>query len=223
MLTLHGPATSPFVRKTWIVLHEKSIEFAHRELDPLDKTPRFLKMNPLGRVPILEEADGTFISDSSVICDYLEHVQPEPLLYPIDPRERARALWFEEFGDTRLVEVCARIFWMHIIIPVRSGKPADHAAIDQYMTDAFPPVFDYLESVAPVSGALVGGCFGIADIALAAPVRLLDLAGAPLDATRWPRFDSYYQRTINRPSAKSIVAAEVAATEVFRHTGNAPT
>ena len=37
MLTLHGPATSPFVRKTWIALKEKGLEFAHRELDPLAK------------------------------------------------------------------------------------------------------------------------------------------------------------------------------------------
>ena len=66
MLTLHGPATSPFVRKTWIALNEKGLEFAHRELDPLAKTPRFLAMNPLGRVPILEEGDGNLIADSSV-------------------------------------------------------------------------------------------------------------------------------------------------------------
>ena len=62
MLTLHGPATSPFVRKAWIALKEKGLAFAHRELDPLAKTPRFLAMNPLGRVPILEEADGNFIA-----------------------------------------------------------------------------------------------------------------------------------------------------------------
>ncbi len=105
MLTLHGPATSPFVRKTWIALKEKGLDFAHRELDPLNKTPRFLAMNPLGRVPILEESDGTFISDSSVICDYLEHIAPLPPLYPANPRDRARALWLEEYGDTRLVEV----------------------------------------------------------------------------------------------------------------------
>ena len=78
MLTLHGPATSPFVRKAWIALKEKGLAFAHRELDSLAKTPRFLAMNPLGRVPILEEADGNFIADSSVVCDYLENIHPTP-------------------------------------------------------------------------------------------------------------------------------------------------
>lgn len=99
MYILHGAPTSPFVRKTWIFMKEKGLEFEHRQLDPLDKSDRFLKMNPLGRIPILEEADGNLISDSSVICDYLENTHPEPALYPSDHRERARALWLEEYGD----------------------------------------------------------------------------------------------------------------------------
>ncbi len=78
MYILHGAATSPFVRKTWIFMKEKGLEFEHRQLDPLDKSARFLSMNPAGRIPILEEADGNFIADSSVICDYLERIPPEP-------------------------------------------------------------------------------------------------------------------------------------------------
>lgn len=223
MLTLHGPATSPFVRKAWIALQEKNLAFTHRELDPLAKTARFLSMNPLGRVPILEEADGHLIADSSVICDYLEHIHPTPPLYPSAPRERARALWLEEYGDTLLVGVCARVFWMHIIIPVRSGQPVDLDAVVAFVDESFPPTLNYLERIAPDRGNFLGQEFGIADIALLSPVRLLDLAGAPLDAARWPKFAAWYQRAIDRPSARSIVAAEIAATEVFRTTGNAPT
>lgn len=222
MRKLHGPATSPFVRKTWIALKEKNIPFAHCQLDPLDKTPRFLAMNPLGRVPILEEEDGTFIPDSSAICDYLEHIQPEPQLYPDDRRQRARALWFEEYGDTLLTQVCARVFWMCIIIPVRTGKRMDEAEVAEFVDAHFPPALEYLEGIAPDGDGIVGGRFGIADISLASPLRLLDLAGAPLDPTRWPRLEAYYRRIIERPSARSIYEEEAAATEVFRTTGNAP-
>jgi len=222
MLKLHGPATSPFVRKTWIFLKEKGLEFEHRELDPLAKTERFLKMNPLGRVPILEESDGNLIADSSVICDYLERIHPTPALYPAAPRQRARALWLEEYGDTLLVGVCARVFWMHIILPVRTGKPVDAREVASFVDASFPGAFDSLEAIAPAQGHLLGDAFGIAEIALLSPVRLLDLAGAPLDARRWPRFEAWYRRAIERPSARSIVEAERAATEVFRTTGNAP-
>lgn len=223
MLKLHGPATSPFVRKVWIFLREKGLAFEHRQLDPLAKTARFLKMNPLGRVPILEESDGHLIADSSVICDYLERVHPTPALVPSSPRERARALWLEEYADTLLTGVCARVFWMHVIIPVRTGKPVDLREVASFVDEAFPGAFDYLESIAPAQGYLMGEAFGIADIAVLSPVRLLDLANAPLDSRRWPKFEAWYRRAIERPSAKSIVEAEVAATEVFRTTGNAPT
>jgi glutathione S-transferase len=222
MRKLHGPATSPFVRKAWIFLREKGLPFEHRELDPLAKTPRFLAMNPLGRVPILEESDGHLICDSSVICDYLERVQPDPALDPAAPRARARSLWLEEYGDTALVAACARVFWMHVIIPVRSGKPVDPAEVAAFVDATFPGVLDYLESIAPRDAHFTGDAFGIADVALFSPVRLLDLAGAPLDAARWPRFAAWYRRVAARPSAQSIVAAELAATEVFRTTGNAP-
>jgi len=222
MYILHGAATSPFVRKAWIFLKEKGLDFAHRQLDPLAKTPRFLAMNPLGRIPILEEPDGNFIADSSVICDYLEQIHPEPALYPAAPRDRARALWFEEYADTALTQVCARVFWMYIIIPIRSGAPVNQAEVDAYRAEQFPAVFDYLEQAAPDHEGLIDGQFGIADISLASPVRLLDLAGAPLDAERWPRFEAYYRRIIERPSARSIYAEELFATEAFRTTGNAP-
>ena len=222
MYILHGAATSPFVRKTWIFLKEKGLEFEHRQLDPLDKSERFLKMNPLGRIPILEIAENDYISDSSVICDYLEYVHPTPALYPSEPRDRARAMWFEEYGDSLLTQVCARIFWMYIIIPIRSGAPTDQAEVDAFREENFPAAFDYLESVAPDEEGIINGQFGIADISLVAPVRLLDLAGAPLDAERWPRFAAYYQRSINRASAQSIYDQELYATEVFRTTGDAP-
>ena len=106
--------------------------------------------------------------------------------------------------------------------PIRSGAPTDQAEVDDFRDQNFPGAFDYLESVAPDDGGLIKGQFGITDISLAAPVRLLDLAGAPLNAERWPRFEAYYRRTINRPSAQSIYEEELSADEVFLTTGDAP-
>ncbi len=222
MYILHGAASSPFVRKTWLFLHEKGLDFEHRQLDPLNKSDRFLAMNPLGRIPILETQDGRFVSDSSVICDFLEHVHPTPSLYPALPHDRAQALWLEEYADTALTGACARIYWMYILLPVRENKPVNPAEVAAFQNEEFPKVFDYLERIAPEGDGIVGGAFSIADIALASPVKLLDLAGAPLDASRWPRFEAYYRRTIGRASARSIEAEDLATTQVWRTTGNAP-
>jgi hypothetical protein len=114
------------------------------------------------------------------------------------------------------------------------GDPSSSAAfrlwmsINDYHTkgfqdEHFPGAFDYLECAAPEQSWIINDSFGIADISLAAPVRLLDLAGAPLDASHWPLFEAYYRRIIDRQPAQSIYAAELSATEVLRTTGNAPT
>ena len=111
---------------------------------------------------------------------------------------------------------------MHIIIPVRSGEPVDLAAVREYVDTNFPPVFDYFEKQAPDGAAIVDDRFGIADISLAAPVRLLELAGNPLDPIRWPRFAAYVRKILDRPSAVALRHDEEVATEIFRTTGNAP-
>jgi maleylacetoacetate isomerase len=54
--------------------------------------PAYRAVNPQGRVPALELEDGTIITQSLAIIDYLEAVHPEPALYPKDPLERAKAL-----------------------------------------------------------------------------------------------------------------------------------
>jgi glutathione S-transferase len=222
MPLVYGPAASPFVRKVCIFLHEKGIPYERRELDPEQKTPEFLALNPAGRVPVFEEDDGHVVSDSSVICDYLERTCPEPSLYPKDARDRARALWLEEYADTALVAVTARVFWMHVILPIRTGTPLDPAAVREFVERAFPAAFGPLEALAPEGEAFVGERFGIADIALAAPVRLLDLVGAGLDTARWPRFSAYVGRVLARPSATRLFASERIATESYRTTGAPP-
>ncbi|MBN8996382.1 MAG: maleylacetoacetate isomerase [Rhizobiales bacterium] len=54
--------------------------------------PAYRAVNPQGRVPALELEDGTVITQSLAIIDYLETVHPEPRLYPQHPLARANAL-----------------------------------------------------------------------------------------------------------------------------------
>lgn len=49
-------------------------------------------INPQTRVPALALDDGTVITQSLAIIDYLENTHPEPRLYPADPVLRAKAL-----------------------------------------------------------------------------------------------------------------------------------
>ncbi len=54
--------------------------------------PAFTARNPQGLVPALELDDGTVLSQSLAILDWLEATHPAPPLLPADPLARARAL-----------------------------------------------------------------------------------------------------------------------------------
>jgi maleylpyruvate isomerase len=53
--------------------------------------PDYLALNPQGLVPSLVLDDGTVLTQSLAICEYLDEVHPEPPLLPADPVMRARA------------------------------------------------------------------------------------------------------------------------------------
>jgi len=86
-------AESPNALRVWIFMAEKGIEIPRVPVDIFkggNLEPAYLAMNPMGRVPVLELDDGTYLSESVAICRYLEGVQPEPNLFGTDALEMAR-------------------------------------------------------------------------------------------------------------------------------------
>src|SRR5215831_7392353 len=104
MPTVYGISLSPFVRKVRVALAEKGVAYEHDPVIPVNVSPEYRKKSPLGKIPAFEDGDKT-LADSSVICAYLDRVHPKPALYPSDPYDYARALWFEEYADGGLVPV----------------------------------------------------------------------------------------------------------------------
>lgn len=56
------------------------------------KNDDYRALNPSQGVPLLVEDDGTALSQSMAIIDYLDETHPEPRLLPAEPRARARVL-----------------------------------------------------------------------------------------------------------------------------------
>src|SRR6185369_10454689 len=128
-MVLYGTSGSPFVRKVQVVLDEKGIAHEHEPVVPFNVSPEYRETSPLGKIPALRH-DGRPLADSSVICAYLERIHPEPRLYPADPYDFARALWFEEYADSALVAVVgAKIFFKKFVGPRFFNQPTNEAEV----------------------------------------------------------------------------------------------
>jgi len=210
MPTLYGVNLSPFVRKVRIGLAVKDIAYDAVPTLPFGQSAEYRQKSPLGKIPLWEE-DGFTLPDSSVILDYLEHKKPEPRLYPADPRQRARALWYEEYADSRLVEVLTPVFFQRFVNPRFFKKDTDTQLVEQCLQEKIPPVFDYLEQEIADRDVLVADHFSVADIAVTSPFVNFALAGERPDAKRWPRLAAYLERQLARPFYKPIVEGDLAA------------
>jgi glutathione S-transferase len=101
VLVLHQFEHSPFCDKVRRLLHYKRRAYETREVPPTETLVGLRRLNPVGKVPVLEH-DGTIVADSSEIARYLERVFPDPPIFPADPRERALCHLLEDWADESL-------------------------------------------------------------------------------------------------------------------------
>ena len=206
-LKIIGSYVSPYVRKVLAGMNLKGLAYEVDPITPFFGNDEFRRLSPLCRIPVL--IDGDFaVSDSSVICAYLDDAYPGHALFPADPKDRARARWFEEFADTRLGELFIwSLFYQKIVHPLVWGEPGDEARIDRAIREEIPAALDYLESELPVDGFLFGA-IGIADIAVASFFRNAAYAGFRVDAARWPRTAGFVERTLAHPCVAELLPLE---------------
>jgi glutathione S-transferase len=209
MPRIHGVNLSPFVRKTRAALAEKGIDCENVPVLPGGGgDPGWRALSPLGKIPVFEEDDGFTVPDSSVIIAYLERTRPEPALYPADPRDHARALFLEEYADTKLAETIGTPFAERIVKGRFIGDEPDEQAVREAL-DRAPELFDYLESLIEEGAeGIVGGRLSVADLAIASPFVNFHHAGEKIDAARWPRLAGYIATLHARPSFKALIAEE---------------
>jgi glutathione S-transferase len=93
-MLLRVTPVSPFARKVRVTVLELGLQ-ARVQIFPTTLRTRdevFWAQNPLARVPVLETDDGEAITDSHVICEYLDAVHGAHRLLPAHGPGRWRAL-----------------------------------------------------------------------------------------------------------------------------------
>ena len=123
MITLHGFAASNYYNVVKYVLRYKGIAFEEHLI--YSGGEEWLSISPVGKIPAMTTEDGQHLSETTVICDYLEEVYPDRPLYPADPVARARVRQIMKVSELYL-ELPSR----RLIAYAFSGKPAPQKALD---------------------------------------------------------------------------------------------
>ena len=167
-MKLYDYGTAPNPRKVRIFLAEKGVEYELVQVDMTKrehKSPEFLKMNPSGKVPVLEIDDGRYLSESIAICRYLEGVYPQPNLFGVDAFEMGHIEMRNRQMETELWSQIG-VSWVNGPVMAKMGiykqipeaKAASDANVKNY--------YERLDRELAVSDYIAGSRFTVADITL---------------------------------------------------------
>src|SRR5262245_31325886 len=105
---------APNPKKVRVYLREKGLTLPIEQVDVMsgkNRTPEFLeRVNPLGGLPVLELDDGSHLTESLAIMEYLEELHPEPPMLGTTPLERARIREAERICDLGVLLAVGTIF-----------------------------------------------------------------------------------------------------------------
>jgi glutathione S-transferase len=190
--TIIGSPVSPYVRKVLAVCALKDVDVEIDPITPFFGNDAFSEISPLRRIPVYRD-DKVTLTDSSVICQYLEDRYPEPSVFPADITARAQARWLEEYADSRIGDVFIwRVFNAAVIGPAVFNRPRDKEAIAKVIATDVADVLAYLEARAPAQGHFMGA-LSIADISIWAFFANLNWSRVDID-DRWPKTKAWLAR-----------------------------
>ena len=182
-MILHDYLPSGNGYKVRLLLTQLGIPFEGIEYDTTlgeTRTPDFLgRINPNGRVPVLETDEGNFLPESGAILFYLAEGTP---FLPEGRLERARVLqwmFFEQYSHEPNIAVARA--WLHVFgLEMTEERRLALGTKRKLGNDALSVMETHLKD----KDCFVGGSYSVADIALYAYTHVaheggFDLAGFP--------------------------------------------
>jgi len=192
----------PNPRAVNMFLAEKGVSLDKVEVDLRGGENRrepYLGKNPSGQTPALELDDGSYVTEITAICEYLEEKFPSPALIGTTPEERAETRMWTRRMDIKVCEPMANGF-----------RFAEGLGLFKDRLRCLPEAAPGLKLVAQdgvewmennLKGDwLCGDRFTLADIVLFAFLDFGAVVGQPLDP-KFTKVNAWFQRVKARPSA----------------------
>jgi glutathione S-transferase len=182
------------------MLTELGLAFEDRRLNRQAKeheSPEFLRLNPMGRVPVLEHGDSV-IFESGAICAYLGDLHLDKGLAPaLASPQRAQYQQWMYFASATLDTIQTRIMVIEDI-PAGEVRTQKEAALVSDLRDAMSA----LDQTLAHQSYLVANRFSAADVCVSYQLYWLTLwpeLNVVID--EFPKVVAYLERMKNSPSA----------------------
>lgn len=195
----------PYVQRAVIALHEKGVPFERIDIDLANKPDWFLKISPLGKVPVLvvtgDDGREVALFESNVICEYIEETQGGAKLHPQDALTRAEHRAWMEFGSAILGDL-----W--------GLETATDAATFESKRQAVTAKFARVEAALGAGPFFAGDRFSLVDAVFAPVFRYFDLFDQLTDLAVFahtPKLRAWRSALAQRPSVRSAVSPEYPA------------
>jgi glutathione S-transferase len=172
MLTLYGQYMSRAQRCLW-TLEELGVPYQHVKTNQAageSRTPEFLKLNPNGHVPVLQ--DGDFILwESMAIAMYLAKKYGQGSLWPDNVEDEGRVMQWALWASLE-VEIYAVNYLRHAMLyPPEKRRPE----LAEEALKVLPAPLKVLDDALAGKDYLVGNRFGVADINVSTVLLLADV------------------------------------------------
>ena len=204
MLTLYDYLPSGNGYKVRLLLSQLGLPFKFVEKDIQKgetRTPEFLRMNPNGRIPLLQLDDGRYLSESDAILFYFAEgtaFLPEDRFMKADV---LRWMFFEQYSHEPFVAVARA--WVHVF-----GVTPERAARLQEKMDGGYAALGVMEDHLASRKWFVGERYTIADIALYAYTHVAHEGG--FDLIRFPNVQRWLERVAAQPRYVPITKRDFA-------------
>jgi glutathione S-transferase len=200
MLKIWGRINSVNVKKALWAAEELGLKYQRIDAGlqfGVNKTPEYLKMNPTGLVPTIED-DGFVLWESHTVVRYLAAKHGAGSLCPSDLRARADAERWMDWAFT-FQNAMRNVFWGLIRTPPEKRDPK---AIEEGRKKSIE-LLAIPESVLAGRKYLTGNTFTMGDIPFGC--ELQRYMRVPIERPRLPAVDAYFERLRERPAYRQHV------------------
>ena len=208
MLTLCGFGVSNYYNKVKFALLEKGIAFEESTTYVGETDPA---CSPLGKVPYLLTPQGP-LSESAVIVEYLEQLQPQPALLPSDAYAAAKVREISTYIELHL-ELEARKLYPQAFF----GGTVQQDVIDR-TAKALRKHIAAFSTLAKFSPYVAGNTFSLADCAAAVHLPVISMATRQMygeDFLQDLPLKAYLATLAERPAMQRVSADRKAANQAF--------